>query len=118
MIYESVSLVVEGNDLATSEGFEPNAICINDTKRRQFVTRSGMSRLRCGVWHLHHKWAMNSLAAVEFFGTVLEQVCHFKIDAIAGDDNTAAHKYDKKTRIPRSSQFLSCQHAKRERDAT
>ena len=37
---------------------------------------------------------MNSPAAVrEFFGTVLQQVCHFKVDVIAGDDNAAAYKY-------------------------
>ena len=47
--------------------------------------------------HLHHKRAMNSPAAVrEFFKTVLQQVCHFKVDVIAGDANSAAHKYYKK----------------------
>ena len=95
---ESVVLVVDGSDLGTSEDrFEPTASCINDTKKRRFVTRSGLSRLRCCVCHLHHKWAMNSPAAVrEFFGTVLQQVCHFKVDVIAGDANAATYKYYKK----------------------
>ena len=60
---DSVALVVQGSDL------------VNDTKKRQLVTRSGLSTLRCCVCHLHHKWAMNSPAAVrEFFGTVLQQL--------------------------------------------
>ena len=73
------------------------ASCINDTNKRQLVTISGLSRLRCCVCHLHHKWAMNSHAAVrEFFGTVLQQMYHFKVDVIAGDANAAAYKYYKK----------------------
>ena len=60
---------------------------------------------------------MNSPAAVrEFFATVLQHVCHFKVDVIAGDANAAAYKYNKKPGVPRSAQFLSCSHAKR--DAT
>ena len=40
---------------------------------------------------------MNSPAAVrEFFGTMLQQVCHLKVDVIAGDANAAAFKYYKK----------------------
>ena len=40
---------------------------------------------------------MNSLAAVrEFSGTVLQQVCHFKVDVIVGDANAAAYKYCKR----------------------
>ena len=65
---ESVALVVEGSDLGTTEDpFEPTARCINDTKKRQLVTRSGLPRLRCCVCHLHHKWAMKSPAAVRQF---------------------------------------------------
>ena len=42
--------------------------------------------------HLHHKFAMNSLAAVpEFFGTVLRQFCHFKVGVIAGDADAEAY---------------------------
>ena len=89
---------VEGSDLGpTEEPFEPSASCIYDTKKRQLVTRPGLPRLRCCVCHLHHKRAMNSHAAVqEFFGTVLQQVCHFKVDVIAGDANAAAYKYYKR----------------------
>ena len=86
---ESVAFLLEGSDLGTSEDrFEPTASCINDTKKRQLVTRSGLSRLRCCVCHLRHKWAMHSPTAVrELFGTVLQQVCHFKVDVIAGSAN-------------------------------
>ena len=81
------------------------------------MTRSGLPRLRCCVCHLHHKWAMKSPAAVrQFFKTVLQQVCHFKVDVIAGDANAAAHKYYKKPGVPRSVRLLSCRHT--ERDAT
>ena len=62
---ESVALAVAGSDLGTTEDqFNPTARCINDSKKRQLVTRSGLPRLRCGVCHLHHKWAMKSLAAI------------------------------------------------------
>ena len=90
---ESVASAVEGSDLGlTEDPFEPTASCIYDNKR-QLVTRSGLSRLRCCVCHLHHMPAMNSPAAVrEFFGTVLQQVCHFKVGVIAGDANAAAYK--------------------------
>ena len=73
---ELVASAVEGRDLGpTEDTFEPTASCINDIKKRQLVIRSGLPRLRCCVRHLHHKWAMNSPAAVrEFFGTVLQQV--------------------------------------------
>ena len=37
---------------------------------------------------------MKSPAAARiFFKTVLQQVCHFKVDVIAGDANTAAYRY-------------------------
>ena len=89
---------MEGSDLGTPEGrFEPTASCVNDTKKRQLVTSFGLSRLRCCVCHLHHKWAMTSPAAVrEFIGTVLQPVCQFKVDVIVGDANAAAYKYYKK----------------------
>ena len=65
---ESVALAVEGSDLgSTKDPFEPTARCINDTNKRQLVTRSGLPRLRCCVCHLHHKWAMKSPAAVRQF---------------------------------------------------
>ena len=38
---------------------------------------------------------MNALAAVrQCFKIVLQQVCHFNVDVIAGDANAAAYKYD------------------------
>ena len=64
----------------TEDPFEPTARCINDTKKKELVTRSGFPRLRCCVCHLHHKWAMKSPAAVrQFFKTVLRQVCHLRL---------------------------------------
>ena len=81
---ESVASAVEGSVGPTEDTFEPTASCINDTKKRQLVTRSGLPR-------------MKSPAAVrEFFGTVLQQVYQFKVDVIAGDANAAAYKYYKK----------------------
>ena len=57
------------------------------------MTRPGLPRLRCCVCHPHHKWAMKSPDAVrQFFQTVLQQVCHFKVDVIAGDVNAATNK--------------------------
>ena len=44
-----VALAVEGSDLGTIEDpFEPTTRCINDTKKRQLVTRSGLPR--CAVY--------------------------------------------------------------------
>ena len=115
---ESVSLVLEGSDFGTTEDpFEPTARCINDTEKRQMVTKSGLPRSRCCECHLHHKWAMNSPAAVrDFFKTVLQQVCHFKVDVIAGDANTAAYKHYKSQEYQDLYDSLSCRHA--QRDAT
>ena len=92
---ESGASALEGSDLCpTGEPFEPSASCIYDTKKRQLVTRSGLPRQRCCVCHLHHKRAKNSPAAVrEFSKTALQQVCHIKVDVIAGDANDAAYKY-------------------------
>ena len=94
---ESVALAVEGSDLHTTEGnFVPTARCIQHTKKRQLVTRSGLQRLRCCVCHLHHELAMNAPVSVRLFiTTVLQQVHHFEVDVIAGDANAAAYKYNK-----------------------
>ena len=90
---------------------------IQDTKKRQLMTRSGLQRLRCDVCHLLHKQTMTASAATQqFFKTVLQQVHHFKTDVIAGDVNTTACRYYKKASIPRSVQFISCRYV--ERDAT
>ena len=65
---EPVASAEEGSDLGTTEDpFEPTARCINDTKKRQLVTRSGLPRPRCCVCHLHRKWAMQSPAAFREF---------------------------------------------------
>ena len=92
---EPVALAVEGSDLGTTEDpFVPTARCIKDTQKRQLVTRSGLPRLRCCVCHLHHQQDMKAPAAVrQFFKTVPQQVCHFKVDVIAADANAAAYKY-------------------------
>ena len=80
---------MKGSNLGTSEDrFEPTASCINGTEKKHFVTRSGLSRPGCCACHFHHNWAMNSPSAVrELFGTVLQQVCHFKVDMIVGNAN-------------------------------
>ena len=61
LFHGSVCCVSCAADLGTSEDcFEPTASCINGTKKRQLVTRSGLSRLRCCVCHLHHRILRNS----------------------------------------------------------
>ena len=117
-IVDPVALAVEGTDLGTSEDpFEPTARCTNDTKKRQLVTRSDLPRLRCCVCHLHHKRAVNAPAAVrECFETMLQQVCHFKVDVIAGNANAATCKYYKNQEYQYLHDSLCCRHA--ERDAT
>ena len=91
---ELVALAVEGSHLsATEDPFEPTARCINNTKKRQLVTKSGVQR-RCCVCHLHHEQEMKAPAAVrQFFKTVPQQVCHCQVDVIAADANAAAYKY-------------------------
>ena len=65
---ESVALAIESSDLDIAEdNFVPTARCIQDTKERQLVTRSGLQRLWCCVCHLHHESAMNALASVRQF---------------------------------------------------
>ena len=96
---EPVASAVEGSDLGTAgDPVEPTARCINDTRKRQLVTRFGLPRLRYCACHLHHKWAKNSLAVFrEFFiKKMLQQVHHFKVDVTAGDANAAAYGYYKK----------------------
>ena len=114
--WESVALAVEGSDLNTTEGnFVPAARCIQHTKERQLVTRSGLQRPRCCVCHLHHERAMNAPVSVQqIIKTVLQQVHHFEVDVIAGDANAAAYKYNKRQENQESAQFLSCHYGKRE----
>ena len=115
---ESVALAVEGSDLSTiGDTFVPTANCIQDIKKRRLVTRSGLPRPRCCVCHLHHERAMCALAAVrQFFKTVLQQVCHFKVDVIAADATATAYKYYKRQAYQDLHNFLSCRYV--ERDAT
>ena len=57
----TVALDIEGGDLnITEDNFVPTARCIQDTKKRQLVTRSGLQRLRCCVCHLHHEEEMKA----------------------------------------------------------
>ena len=95
---ESVALIIEGtHPNATEEGNVHTAEFIQDTKKRQLVTRSGLQRLRCDVCHLLRKQTMTASAAFQqFCKTVLQQVHHFKADVIAGDVNTAACRCYKK----------------------
>ena len=97
-LIHSVASAVEGSDLNTTEGnFVPTARCIQHTKERQLVTRSGLQRPRCCVCHLHHERAMNApVSAQQIVKTVLQQVHHLKFDVIVGDANGAAYKYNKR----------------------
>ena len=57
---------VEGSDLNTTEGnFVPTARCIQHTKERQLVTRSGLQRPPCCVCHLHPERAMIAPVSVQ-----------------------------------------------------
>ena len=68
MNLESVELASEGSDLhITEDNFVPTARCIQDTKKRQLVTRSSLQRLLCCVCHLHHEQAMKALYRVRQF---------------------------------------------------
>ena len=70
--------------------FALTASCMNDTKKKQLVVRSGLSRLRCCVCLLHDKRAMNSPAAGgEFFKTLFQQA--YQVDVGAGDAHAAAY---------------------------
>ena len=71
------------------------AICINDTKKRQLLTRSGLPRVRCCVCHLHHKWAMKCVTS-----RLMSCGQCFSIQVLP------------KSGVPRSVRFLSCSHAK------
>ena len=93
---EAVASVVEGSDSNTDDNFVPTARCMQDTKERHLVTRSGLERIRCSVCHLHHERAMNAHVFLrQFFKTVLHLLLHFKVDVIAGDAIAAAYKYHK-----------------------
>ena len=70
----TVALAIEGSDFSiTEDNFVPTARCIQDTKKRQLVTRSSLQILRCCVCHLHHEQAMKAPYRVrQFFAKVLK----------------------------------------------
>ena len=77
--------------------FCAHARCIQDTKKRQLVTRSYLQRLRCCVCHLHHEQAMRAPHRVrQFFARVLKKVQHCGVDVVAGDATAAAYRYCKR----------------------
>ena len=112
----TVTLAIEGSDFSiTEDNFVPTARCIQDTKKRQLVTRSSLQRLRCCVCHLHHEQAMKAPYRVRKFfakvlkgGTTLLGWCHcwrcqcgnIQILQEAG--------------VPRSVQLLGCRHVERD----
>ena len=62
---ESVILVIEGiNPDVTEDDNMHTTEFIQDSKKRQLMTRSELQRLRGDVCHLLHKQTMTSLAAV------------------------------------------------------
>ena len=114
---KSVALVVEGSDLGTSEDcFEPTASCINDAKKRQLVTRSGLSRLRCCVCHLTTSGRWIHLLLFENYSEQCFNRCVISRFMSLREMPTPQQISATNTRIPRSIQFLSCHHAVR--DAT
>ena len=98
VLCDGTGISLRGSDFGTiGDPLHPAARCINDTWKRQLVTRSGLPRLRCCVCHLHYKRAVSAPASVrQFFKTVLQQVHHFNVDVFAGQANAAAFKYYKK----------------------
>ena len=94
----TVALVIESSDLSiTEDNFVPTARCIQDTKKRQLVTRSSLQGLRCCECHLHHEQAMRAPYRVrQFFAKLLRKEQHYKVDVLAGDANAAAYKYYKR----------------------
>ena len=106
---ESVALAIEGSDLSiTEDNFVPTARCIQDTKERQLVTRSGLQSLQCCVCHLHHEPAMNAPASVrQFFKAVLQGRCQ------CWRCQGGSIQVPQKAGVPRSAQFFSCRYVKR-----
>ena len=77
----SVALTLESSDLSiTEDNFVPTARCIQDTKERQLVTRSGLQAMK------------TPYLGRQFFKTLLQKIQYYMVDAIAGDANAAAYK--------------------------
>ena len=76
----TVASAIEGSDPSIIEdNFVPTARCIQDTKKKQLVTRSGLQRLRCCVCRLHHEEATKALYRVrQFFAKLLKEVQHYR----------------------------------------
>ena len=71
--------------------------CIQETKKRQLVTRSNLQRLRWCVCHFHHEQALRVPYCVRhFFAKVLKKVRHFRVDVVAGDATAAAYRYQQR----------------------
>ena len=92
---EPVALAVEGSDLGASEDcFEPTASCINDTKKRQLVTRSGPD------WDAVYAISTTSGRWIHLllFENSSEQCFNRCVTSrlVSGDANAAAYKYYKK----------------------
>ena len=115
---ESVALAIQGSDLSiTEDNFVPTARGIQDTKKRELVTRSSLQRLRCCVCYLQHEQAKKAPYRVrQFFANVLKKVQHCRVDVIAGDAKCGSIQELQEAGVPRSVQLLGCRHV--ERDAT
>ena len=92
---EPVALAVEGSDLGASEDcFEPTASCINDTKKRQLVTRSGPD------WDAVSAISTTSGRWIHLlmFENSSEQCLNRCVTSrlVSGDANAAAYKYYEK----------------------
>ena len=114
---EAVASVVEGSDSNTDDNFVHTARCMQDTKERHLVTRSGLQRLRCSVCHLHHERAMYALAFVrQFFNTVLRQFSSLQGRCHCWRCHRGSIQVPQTSGVPGSAQFFSCHYV--ERDAT
>ena len=74
---------------------EPTGNCIRDFKKRELVHKSGLTRLRCCVCHLHHEKSRTAPKSVRhfFFKKVLQATHNWRVDVIAGDANAASYRY-------------------------
>ena len=115
---ESVALAIEGSDLnITEDNVVHTAKCVQDTKERQVVTRSGLQRLRCRVCHLHHKQAIK--APYRFRQFFSEQ--YFSKNTASRsmtllERPMRQHGNTRKSKGTRFVQFFRCRYL--ERDAT
>ena len=111
----TVALVIEGSDLGMIEDNSvPSARCIQDTKKRELVTRSNLQRLRCSVCHLHHEQALRAPHRVrQVFAQALKKVQHHRVDVVVGDATAAAYRYYKRQEYQALYNSSICRHVKR-----